>query len=216
MQQFNAFAGSLAGAGLGYAISGEMTLNVLNLKDLSGGALGPTGLLEMRLGGKDGFSMGMGTGGTDISFGTVAGAMAGLKDAGKVAGEKNETVTANGARNVTLAGLMGAVTDGQKLALAVALAQEARRDGIVAEDNYLETRGAVLGHTEMAARMRDAGYNIAENPLIALDLAAYDYARSVGDMSLMDLYADMLYRSDGDYMDADWDFLKSALTGKLT
>jgi hypothetical protein len=29
----------------------------------------------------------------------------------------------------------------------------------------------------------------------------YDYAKSVGDMSLMDLYADTLYRSDGDYMD---------------
>jgi hypothetical protein len=92
----------------------------------------------------------------------------------------------------------------EQLQMGVLLSQEAYRDGVVTEDNYLETRGAVLGHTEMAARMRDAGYNIADNPFIALDLAAYDYAQSVGDMSLMDLYADMLYRSDGDYMDFNW------------
>jgi hypothetical protein len=96
---------------------------------------------------------------------------------------------------------MDAVTTEQKLALAVALSHEARRDGVVDERNQIETQEAVRGHTEMAARMWDAGYNIAENPLIALDLAAYDYAKSVGDMSLMDLYADMLYRSDGDFMD---------------
>jgi hypothetical protein len=36
---------------------------------------------------------------------------------------------------------------------------------------------------------------------VGQDLAVYDYARAVGDMSLMDAYADMVYRSDGDYLD---------------
>jgi hypothetical protein len=55
---------------------------------VASGMVGAIGLLEMRLGGKDGFSMGIGSGGTDVSFGTVAAAMAGLKDAGKVIGAK--------------------------------------------------------------------------------------------------------------------------------
>jgi hypothetical protein len=289
MQQFNQFAGSLAGAGLGYAVNGKMTLNVLNFGFLAGSedtALNrilSTGLLEMRLGGEDGFSMSVGTAGTDVSFGTVATAMVGLGHWGKSldikemakrnmaqtvatetqkmlgigdeearqaaaenlavamrgaygfgdeadlvqldsilrggtqvrVGEKNETVTVNGARNVTLAGLMDAVTDEQKLALAVALSHEARRDGVVTADNNIETRGAVLGHTEMAVRMRDAGYNIAADPLIALDLAMYDYAKSVGDMSLMDLYADLFYRSERDYMEPDWDAFRDAFLNFL-
>jgi hypothetical protein len=285
MQQFNQFAGSLAGAGLGYAINGEMTLNVLNFGFLADGedtALNrvlSTGLLELHLG-QDGATMNLGTGGLDVSIGTVATAMAGLahwgesleikeaakrdtsaaevselakklgigeaearkrfeegkavalrgaygfgdetdlaqldsvKKGGTVihAGEKNETVAgADGVRTVTLAGLMGAVTDEQRLALAVALSHEARRDGVVTADNNIETRGAVTGHTEMAVRMRAAGYNIAADPLIALDLAVYDYAKSAGDMSLMDLYADTLYRSEGgDFMDVK-DLLKSSV-----
>jgi hypothetical protein len=36
----------------------------------------------------------------------------------------------------------------------------------------------------------------------------YDYAKSVGDMSLMDLYADTLYRSERDYMDVKEMILK--------
>jgi hypothetical protein len=39
-------------AGMTYAMTGEVTLNVLNLSDLTGGALS-SGVLEMRLG-KDG------------------------------------------------------------------------------------------------------------------------------------------------------------------
>jgi hypothetical protein len=101
IQNLNNFAGSLAGAGLGYAISGEMTLNVLNFGFLADGedtALNrilSTGLLEMRFGGKDGFSLSVGSGGTDVSFGTVATAMAGLKDAAKVTGAKLAELAGN-------------------------------------------------------------------------------------------------------------------------
>jgi hypothetical protein len=108
--------------------------------------------------------------------------------------------------------LAGAVTGEQKLVLEVALSHEARRDGIVTADNNIETRDAVTGHTEMAVRLRAAGYNIADNPLIVLDLAVYDYAKSAGDMSLMYLYADTLYRSEGgDFMEFDWDAVLSVL-----
>jgi hypothetical protein len=84
-----------------------------------------------------------------------------------------------------------------------ALGHEAYRDGLTPDENYLETRESVMAHTELAARMRDAGYSFNSEGVIGLDLAVYDYARSVGDMSIMDAYADMVYRSDGDYMDVD-------------
>jgi hypothetical protein len=49
IQQLNSFAGSLAGMGVNYALTGEAAMNVLNLRDLTGGALN-SGLLELRLG----------------------------------------------------------------------------------------------------------------------------------------------------------------------
>jgi hypothetical protein len=259
---FANFAGSLAGAGAGYAIGGEMTLNVLNLKDLSGGELGSTGLLELRLG-KDGTAMNLGTGGVDVSLGTVGNALAGAavlgtnglvslyeavtgrKDIGETLrsqygyggieeklqlfgivtgltglelaekGEFTAETTRDGFRKtVTLNGYRKGMSVEEQLQMGVLLSQEAYRDGVVTEDNYLETRGAVLGHTEMAARMRDAGYDFSGNAVIAADLAAYDYARSVGDMSLMDLYADLAYRSDGDYFDLK-KFFKRVIEGLI-
>jgi hypothetical protein len=84
------FVGGLAGAGVSYAMTGEVALNVLNLSDLTGGKLS-SGLLELRLG-KNGTSMNIGTGGTDVSFGTVSAAFAGLKDSGKVIGAKLSAV----------------------------------------------------------------------------------------------------------------------------
>jgi hypothetical protein len=61
----------------------------------------------------------------------------------------------------------------------------------------------------MAASMRAEGTSFGGN--VALDLAVYDYARSVGNMEIMNKYADALYDSSGEYLDADleaiWDFL---------
>jgi hypothetical protein len=84
---------------------------------------------------------------------------------------------------------------------AVRLGHEAYRDGIIGSGQTEETVSAVMAHTELAVRMREAGYSFNSEGVIGLDLAMYDYARSVGDMSIMDAYADMVYRSDGDYMD---------------
>jgi hypothetical protein len=94
IQKLNNFTGSLAGAGVTYAMTGEATFNALNLADLTGGAL-KSGLLEMHLGGENGFGMSIGTGGTDVSYGTVSAAMAGLKDAGRVTGAKLAALTGN-------------------------------------------------------------------------------------------------------------------------
>ena len=71
------FIGGLAGQGVNAALGGEMTLNVLNLGFLAGNentALNrilSTGLLEMHLGGENGFSMNIGTGGVDASIGNL-------------------------------------------------------------------------------------------------------------------------------------------------
>jgi hypothetical protein len=83
----------------------------------------------------------------------------------------------------------------------VALGHESYRDGVVRDDNYLETRKAVLGHTEMALRMMDDGYKLDTSGYLGLDLAIYEPAKSVGDMSIMAAYADAFYGSDGDYLE---------------
>ena len=64
-------------------------------------------------------------------------------------------------------------------------------------NNKEETRAAVIAHTKMAASMREEGAGFGGN--VALDLAVYDYARSVGNMEIMNLYADALYDSSGEY-----------------
>jgi hypothetical protein len=83
--------------------------------------------------------------------------------------------------------------------MSVVLGHEAYRDGTLT-DNKQETREAVIAHTLMAARMRAEGVDFSGS-FVGQDLAVYDYARAVGDMSLMDAYADMVYRSDGDYLE---------------
>jgi murein DD-endopeptidase MepM/ murein hydrolase activator NlpD len=80
-----------------------------------------------------------------------------------------------------------------------ALGHEAYRDGLTPDENYLETRESVRAHTELAARMRAEGANFSGS-FVGQDLAVYDYARSVGDMSIMAKYADDFYDSSGDYL----------------
>jgi hypothetical protein len=86
--------------------------------------------------------------------------------------------------------------------MSVVLGHEAYRDGKVGADNEQETRNAVIAHTKMAARMRAEGADF-DNSFVGLDLAVYDYARSVGNMEIMEKYADMVYQSDGDYFDIE-------------
>jgi hypothetical protein len=48
--------------------------------------------------------------------------------------------------------------------------------------------------------MREEGADFG-NSFVGLDLAVYDYARSVGNMEIMEKYADAFYGSEGDYLD---------------
>jgi hypothetical protein len=88
IQKFNSLMGSLAGTGVSYAMTGEATLNILNLRDFTGNNGHNLGLLELRLGGDKGFSAGLGSGGADLSYGAVTAAMAGARDSGKIIGAK--------------------------------------------------------------------------------------------------------------------------------
>jgi len=69
IKNLNNFLGSLAGAGATYAMTGNATFNLMNING--------TGLLEMNLG-KDGFGMTIGSGGVDISYGTIKSAIGGI------------------------------------------------------------------------------------------------------------------------------------------
>jgi hypothetical protein len=84
--------------------------------------------------------------------------------------------------------------------MSVVLGHEAYRDGKTGADNKSETREAVIAHTKMAARMRAYGADFG-NSVVGLDLAVYDYARSVGNMEIMAAYAAAFYKSEKDYFD---------------
>jgi hypothetical protein len=64
-----------------------------------------------------------------------------------------------------------------------------------------ENRPGVLAHTEMALRMLDDGQSLTMTDWLMADLTAYSYAKALGDMSIMDMYADAFYNSEKDYLD---------------
>jgi hypothetical protein len=78
--------------------------------------------------------------------------------------------------------------------MSVVPGHEVYRDGEVGANNEQETRNAVIAHTKMGV-----GRGVLRNSFVGLDLAVYDYARSVGKMEIMEKYADALYDSSGDY-----------------
>jgi hypothetical protein len=95
------------------------------------------------------------------------------------------------------------ITDiGDTDTISVVLGHEAYRNGVVDGSNRQETRNAVIAHTVMADRMRADGTEFSG--IVGLDLAMYDYARSMGNMAIMAAYADSLYDSSGEY----WHILK--------
>jgi hypothetical protein len=71
MAKFNSFTGNLVSSAVTYGMTGNVTFNLAKLSGNIAGNEWSTGLLEMNLG-NDGFSMGIGSGGTDISVGTIA------------------------------------------------------------------------------------------------------------------------------------------------
>ncbi len=81
VQSLNGTIGGLASAGLSYGLTGEATFNILNISDFGAGA--SSGLLEMTLSKDRGVTARLGTGGTDLSFGTVASSLQGIKTLNK-------------------------------------------------------------------------------------------------------------------------------------
>jgi len=77
IQKLNGTIGGLASAGLSYGLTGETTFNILNISDFGAGA--SSGLLEMTLSRNRGVTARLGTGGTDLSYGTVSSSLAGIK-----------------------------------------------------------------------------------------------------------------------------------------
>ncbi len=84
--RLDSLAGSLVGQGVNYALTKDATFNVANLSMLgltdSKGRPLSMGLVEMRLG-DSGISMGLGSGGADISLDTLAGAAGGVASWGE-------------------------------------------------------------------------------------------------------------------------------------
>ena len=82
----------MTSAGLSYGLTGEATFNILNISDF--GAAGSSGLLEMTLSKDRGVTARLGTGGTDLSYGTVSSSFKGIK-----ALNKNMQITRAASRN---------------------------------------------------------------------------------------------------------------------
>ncbi len=80
IQKLTSFAGSLASSGVTYGLTGSTTFNVLDVADLGlkvNKQAVHTGLLEWTIGG-DNEGLHLGSGGTNISYGTIGGALNGL------------------------------------------------------------------------------------------------------------------------------------------
>lgn len=92
VQSLNGTIGGLASAGLSYGLTGEATFNILNISDFGAGA--SSGLLEMTLSKDRGVTARLGTGGTDLSLGTVASSLQGIKTL-----NKNRQITRAANRN---------------------------------------------------------------------------------------------------------------------
>ncbi|MDR0487179.1 MAG: hypothetical protein LBG91_02915, partial [Treponema sp.] len=111
-----------------------------------------------------------------------------------------ETTIVDGKRIINLAGYESDMSVEEQMRLAVILGHEAYRDGIVTGDNYLETRQAVLAHTEMAMRMLIGGQSLAFDKNLEKDLIAYNvFGNAMGSLSLFNGYIDNNYDSSGDY-----------------
>ncbi|MDR2759430.1 MAG: hypothetical protein LBB78_08615 [Spirochaetaceae bacterium] len=75
--KLSSLAGGLAGQGVNYAFTGDYALNLFNMELLTAGRAN-SGLLELHLG-RDGAAMGFGTGGVDVSAGTLTSSLRGLE-----------------------------------------------------------------------------------------------------------------------------------------
>jgi hypothetical protein len=246
MGTMNSFIGSMAGATVTLGTTGNVTFNVLRAYN--------TGLFEITVG-QDGFQSRLGTGGVDVSLGTLQAVGRGLENWGKnnainaAARESGlvdaatglrvqwgygdaaakeqleaildgsavlrqgsgagdaETVLENGQRVVYLNGYQEGMSVEERLGLGITLQHEAYRDGykpgdidgngdqVTIESNTLETRAAVLGHTEMAIRMLMDGQGLGLTDNLKSDIGEYLF----GDRDSFNAYVDDNYDSSADY-----------------
>jgi hypothetical protein len=105
-----------------------------------------------------------------------------------------ETIIVNGQRVINLSGYHTGMNMEDQMRLAVILGHEAYRDGIVTDDNYLETRSTAAAHTEMALRMLMDGQNFNIDDNLLRDLIAYSYGSD-----FFNSYVDNYYDSNADY-----------------
>ncbi|MCL2440983.1 MAG: M23 family metallopeptidase [Treponema sp.] len=253
--KLNDLLGALAGQGVNYALGNDFTLNVLNVGIFGGKAQG--GILELRLG-RNGVSMGVGSGGANVSIDNLASAFRGaqvwnvnnriaryIKKEGGEGGNGFDsastlraqygygddvqrdqlwgilkgdvlintdaegdyvakTTVEDGKKVINLAGYERGMSVQDQLLLAVIFGHEAYRDGITTSDNYIETRMAVMAHTEMALRMIFSGENVTFNDNLMSDISQYMTAFAANDFSLFNAYVDGNYDSSADY----WKLLK--------
>ena len=109
-----------------------------------------------------------------------------------------ETTIENGKRVINLSGYQSNMSIEDQMRLAVILGHEAYRDGIVTDDNNMETRSATLAHTEMAIRMLLGGESGFVDQNLAKDIQAYLDAKK-DDFNAFNAYVDASYDSSGDY-----------------
>jgi len=114
-----------------------------------------------------------------------------------------ETTIVNGRRMINFTGYLQGMSAEDQMRLAVLLGHEAYRDGIVTDDNYLETRMATLAHTEMALKMLFDGQQLAYDDNLMRDIIAY-----IGGTNFFNAYVD-------NYYDSSADFWKLMRDGKL-
>ena len=88
ISSFNNLTGGLVSTGIQYGMTGETTLNLMNISDF--GSERGYGLLEMHLGGKQGFGMNLGSNGTSVSYAALASSAGGIGESYKIAKAKYE------------------------------------------------------------------------------------------------------------------------------
>jgi hypothetical protein len=115
---------------------------------------------------------------------------------GKAAADA-ETIGGQDGTRVLLNRYQDEMSLGEQLFMGVTLQHEAYRDGTTTGNNSLETREAVLSHTEMAIRMLLGGESLASNGNLVQDIVAY--LNDGGDAGKFNAYVDRTYDSSGDY-----------------
>jgi len=105
-----------------------------------------------------------------------------------------QTTIVDGQRVINLSGYKLGMNMEEQMFFAMVLGHEAYRDGIVTNDNDIETRKANLVHTEMAIRMLNDGHSLPLNENLIRDLVAY----SLGE-DFFNAYSDSFYDSSADY-----------------